>query len=373
VNLAPQKNSALIDREGAIACLCSKTNLRLIKVTLSMQNAPRLLDKIVGLTSLRDVELLEFSLLKTIHGHLHPSKLSLVRLNRRGSPLMSTDFVSGHCEIKHDDIQLQQDVEQAIANLEASNSPSYIARSGLGHIHVYLLQRTNRNRTYLIVISDGEISKLDAYLVSGFIQVHRNFCELLLESQTDELTGLANRKTFEENIAKIHEAVVPRELDYPQEKRGDTGNIHWLVMIDVDHFKRVNDNFGHLYGDEVLILIAQLLKECFRDDDYIFRFGGEEFVAILRTPDRTSCENMLERLRTTVAKKDFPGVGEITISIGATEMSPNTFHITLLDYADQALYHSKNNGRNRVTFFSDMVEGGHASFEDVQPGEIDLF
>ncbi|GAA5316414.1 MAG: GGDEF domain-containing protein [Candidatus Pelagadaptatus aseana] len=338
-----------------------------------MQNAPRLLDKIVGLTSLRDVELLEFSLLKTIHGHLYPSKLSLVKLNRRSIPIMQTDFVSGHCEVRYNNIQLQQEVSQAIENLENSNSQSYNSQSDFGHINIYLLQQTNRSRTYLVVISEQAISKLDAYLVSGFVQVHKNFCELLLESQTDELTGLANRKTFEENISKIHEMVFHRDNSYPQDQRGETGNLHWLVMIDVDHFKRVNDNFGHLYGDEVLILIAQLLKESFRDDDYVFRFGGEEFVAIVRTPDRESCEQMLERLRTTVANKDFPGVGKITISIGATEMKPRTFHITLLDYADQALYHSKGNGRNRITFFEDMVRDGQAKFEDVQPGEIDLF
>ena len=223
------------------------------------------------------------------------------------------------------------------------------------------------------MISESNISKLDSYLVSGFIQVHRNFCELLMESQTDELTGLANRKTFEDNISKIHEMVVPDEHDYPRDKRHGNADMFWLAMIDVDHFKRVNDNYGHLYGDEVLILIAQLLNECFRDDDFVFRFGGEEFVAILRTPDRASCEKMLARLRGTVEEKEFPGVGNITISIGAVQMTPDTFHVTLLDYADQALYKSKDNGRNQVTFFEDMVSQGQAHYENVEAGEVDLF
>lgn len=338
-----------------------------------MKTAPRLLDKIVGLTSLRDVELLEFSLLKTIHGHIRPTKLSLIKLNKRNRPIMKTDFIGDHCEIKHDGIQLQQDLELALENLTHSDSPSYFARTINGVINVHLLQQTSRDTAYLVILSETEISKLDNYLLDGFIQVHRNFCELLMESQTDELTGLANRKTFEDNIAKIHDMVLPESNDFPHDKRdGDAGQF-WLAMIDVDHFKRVNDQFGHLYGDEVLILIAQLLKSCFREDDFVFRFGGEEFVAIVRTPDRDGCEVMLNRLRETVSEKEFPGVGNITISIGAVEMKPDIFHVTLLDYADQALYQSKNNGRNQVTFFDDMVSQGKAAYEEVDPGDVDLF
>lgn len=338
-----------------------------------MQSAPRLLDKIVGLTSLRDVELLEFSLLKTIHGHIKPRKLSLIKLNKRNHPLMQTEFVSDDCEIKYDGIQLQKDVEKAIDNLSNGRSQSYSTQTSNGVINVHLLQQSSRATCYLVMISESSLSKLDNYLVNGFVQVHRNFCELLMESQTDELTGLANRKTFEDNISKIHEMVVTVEEDYPREKRSGEPDMFWLAMIDVDHFKRVNDNFGHLYGDEVLILIAQLLSECFRDDDYVFRFGGEEFVAILRTSSKEGCEKMLTRLLRTVEEKEFPGVGNITVSIGAVQMTPDTFHVTLLDYADQALYKSKDNGRNQLTFFDDMVSQGQAKYEDVEAGEVDLF
>lgn len=338
-----------------------------------MKSAPRLLDKIVGLTSLRDVELLEFSLLKTIHGHIRPSKLSLLKLNKRQQPIMQTDFVGDHCEIKHDGILVQAELERGLEHLANSRSQTYFSRTPDGVISIHLLQQTNRETAYLIMFSDEEISKLDNYLVDGFIQVHRNFCELLMESQTDELTGLANRKTFEDSIVKIHDMALPAPREFPSDKRCGQADQFWLAMIDVDHFKRVNDEFGHLYGDEVLILIAQLLKSCFREDDFVFRFGGEEFAAILRTPDRVNCEAMLQRLLQTVSEKEFPGVGNITVSIGAVQMTPDIFHATLLDYADQALYKSKHNGRNQVTFFEDMVSQGQASYEEIEGGDVDLF
>jgi diguanylate cyclase (GGDEF)-like protein len=148
---------------------------------------------------------------------------------------------------------------------------------------------------------------------------------------------------------------------------------YWIAMIDIDHFKSVNDRFGHLYGDEVLILLAHLLKNALRNDDLVFRFGGEEFVLMIRCQNREEAAGLLERLRKSVEAQDIPQVGQVTISIGATEMIRNTFAGTLLDYADKALYYSKQNGRNRLTFFEDMVSGGLATRE-VPPSEnLDFF
>ena len=144
-------------------------------------------------------------------------------------------------------------------------------------------------------------------------------------------------------------------------------------MIDIDHFKSVNDRFGHLYGDEVLVLLAQVLKKCFRRDDLMFRFGGEEFVLLIRCPDRDTCRMTLERFRTAVEARDFPQVGRVTVSIGAVQFSRDTFPVTLLNYADQALYGSNGAGRNRVTFFEDMLSSGAAKVEDVKAGGVELF
>jgi diguanylate cyclase (GGDEF)-like protein len=144
-------------------------------------------------------------------------------------------------------------------------------------------------------------------------------------------------------------------------------------MIDIDHFKSVNDRFGHLYGDEVLILLAHLLKNALRNDDLVFRFGGEEFVLMIRCQGRDEAAGLLERLRQSVETQDIPQVGQVTISLGATEMVRNTFAGTLLDYADKALYYSKQNGRNRLTFFEDMVSDGLATREAAPSENLDFF
>jgi diguanylate cyclase (GGDEF)-like protein len=208
------------------------------------------------------------------------------------------------------------------------------------------------------------------------LQIYRNFCQLLQESQTDSLTGLANRKTFDECFSRVYELQPFEDSEFPEEadQRKPKGKTtFWIAMIDIDHFKSVNDRFGHLYGDEVLILMAHLLKNALRNDDLVFRFGGEEFVLMLRCQNRTEAAGLLERLRRSVESQDIPQVGQVTISIGATEMVGNTFAGTLLDYADKALYYSKQNGRNRLTFFEDMVSEGLATREIPPSENLDFF
>ena len=216
------------------------------------------------------------------------------------------------------------------------------------------------------------MSRLDAHLVSGVLQIYRNFCSLLQTAQTDNLTGLSNRKTFDDSVARVHELIPPDVAAPDQQRRADT-MVFWLVMADIDHFKMVNDRFGHLYGDEVLVLLSRIMRASFRDDDMIFRFGGEEFVMIIRCPDQDACRVALDRFRTTVADTKFPQVGQVTISLGAIRMSRNTFTGTLLDYADKALYHSKHNGRDQVTFFEDLVAAGILETENIETGSIDFF
>ncbi|MXV13635.1 GGDEF domain-containing protein, partial [Xanthomonas sp. LMG 8992] len=108
--------------------------------------------------------------------------------------------------------------------------------------------------------------------------------------------------------------------------------------VDIDHFKRVNDTFGHLYGDEVLLLVAQLMQRAFRQDDLLFRFGGEEFVIVLRGVDRDTAVSLFERFRLAVAEHVFPQVGQVTLSTGIVELTHGRLLSEMLDEADKALY-----------------------------------
>ena len=121
------------------------------------------------------------------------------------------------------------------------------------------------------------------------------------------------------------------------------------------------------------MLLAQMLRSTFRDDDLIFRFGGEEFVLMIRSESQETSRRALQRLCDIVESHEFPQVGHITVSIGATRFESETFAVTLLNYADQALYFSKKNGRNQVTFFETLLTRGIASKEEIHPGSVELF
>lgn len=201
-------------------------------------------------------------------------------------------------------------------------------------------------------------------VIMGVFLVYQNYQSLLDYSERDALTGLLNRKTFEEQFARQAggDVAAQEDADLPRQ---------WLAVIDIDHFKLVNDRFGHLYGDEVLILVANRLRTLFPSRDRIFRFGGEEFVVLLRSVTLAQARQALEHLRAAIQAHAFPQIGHITVSIGfaATQFgSP----VEILGRADQALYHAKEHGRNQVCFYDDLVRSG-ALQTKFSHDEVELF
>ncbi|MCA1855887.1 GGDEF domain-containing protein [Massilia oculi] len=198
------------------------------------------------------------------------------------------------------------------------------------------------------------------HTISGIVSVYRNFQNLLDYSERDSLTGLLNRKTFDDQLARMLQAG-DAELRVPgqPERRQHVGEEkQWLAVIDVDHFKGVNDRFGHLYGDEVLILVANLLQSSFRSQDRVFRFGGEEFVVLLRSTTLENARKIIDRFRTNVEAHPFPQVGRVTVSVGFTCISAADSPVVTLGHADQALYFAKANGRNRACHYEELVAMG---------------
>ncbi|MDK6077025.1 GGDEF domain-containing protein [Massilia varians] len=198
------------------------------------------------------------------------------------------------------------------------------------------------------------------YTISGIVGVYRNFQNLLDYSERDSLTGLLNRKTFDDQLARmLHsgdtEPLVPGQLERRQHGAEEK---QWLAVVDVDHFKMVNDRFGHLYGDEVLILVANLLQSSFRSQARVFRFGGEEFVVLLRSTTLENARKIIDRFRTNVEAHVFPQVGRVTVSVGFTSISATDSPVVTLGHADQALYFAKANGRNRACHYEELVANG---------------
>jgi two-component system cell cycle response regulator len=167
----------------------------------------------------------------------------------------------------------------------------------------------------------------------------------------DELTGTYNRRFLEEALAKL---VVPDDR-----RRGQALS---LMVIDLDHFKKVNDTYGHQVGDMVLKTVAQTLHRTLKESDVLARYGGEEFVIVLPRTESAGAVAVAERLRIAVAglslRKLAPAAPErVTISIGVASYPIHATTVAeLIRIADEALYQSKSQGRNRVTCAPDSLE-----------------
>lgn len=220
-------------------------------------------------------------------------------------------------------------------------------------------------------------TKKNLELIEGILGVFRNFDSLLDYSERDLLTGLLNRKTFEKQFSKTQSFGGEQEatqLGQNDRRHSAETRQHWLAVIDIDFFKRINDQFGHLYGDEVLILLASIMNASFRSHDKIFRFGGEEFVVLVHSATRENAHIIMDRFRGTVESHRFPQVGKVTVSIGFTRFLPKESPIAVIDHADQALYYAKSHGRNQTCHYESLVESGRLPGESkVETAPIDYF
>lgn len=172
--------------------------------------------------------------------------------------------------------------------------------------------------------------------------LQRDLEQVRKEAMTDGLTGLSNRKAFDAAIARVTE-------------EADASNTPFtLLMVDIDHFKTFNDNFGHQIGDQVLRLVARTLIEGVKGKDIAARYGGEEFVIILPETTLSAGVAVGNSLRKAVATKDVINrssgekLGRITMSVGVAEFTPGEKIADLIERADAALYTAKHNGRNQV-------------------------
>jgi len=150
---------------------------------------------------------------------------------------------------------------------------------------------------------------------------------------TDPLTGLYNRRGFTVKAGSIADSTA-----------------HCVIAIDIDHFKKINDKFGHDAGDFALVSLAGLLRNASRPTDLVSRFGGEEFIILLPDTALPDGAATAECIRRAVSKAYFHGVGKMTVSAGVAVLSGKDFaHEEGLRHADQALYQAKRNGRNQVS------------------------
>jgi diguanylate cyclase (GGDEF)-like protein len=217
-------------------------------------------------------------------------------------------------------------------------------------LHLYRPEGVNFNIEYIqwvvlaivlmtVSIIGGYISHLRHNL--GIIKSQQaKYIEIIKEMAIrDELTGLFNRRYIMELL----------ENEKNRSSRG--GELFCLAMLDIDHFKNVNDNHGHQAGDEVLRGVAILMKDTMRNSEFCGRYGGEEFLILLTQTDIKGALLFAERVRTNIENARFPEIGEdfkVTVSIGLSEYRISEDVEATISRSDEALYRAKNGGRNRV-------------------------
>lgn len=163
------------------------------------------------------------------------------------------------------------------------------------------------------------------------------YMQALALAKTDALTQLGNRRHLDESLRKIVAQSCRHNL------------ITSLMIIDIDHFKKINDNYGHQVGDQVIQSIADSIRDVARETDLSFRMGGEEFVVVMQNTNLDGAEKLAERLRESISRKNHHQlIEQITVSIGVAQLDYAEDNALLIARADQALYKAKSNGRNMV-------------------------
>lgn len=208
-------------------------------------------------------------------------------------------------------------------------------------------------------------NKIDLKKIKEIIKIFSSFLYLLNSKTIDPLTGLFNRLAYNSFIVQIF------NNDHRVMESGK--RFSCLSILDIDNFKNVNDSFGHLIGDEVLVHMAQLMRSSFRPMDQVFRYGGEEFICALQDVDEKSSKDILNRFRQKVEEYLFPAVGHATMSIGYVIFEQHESPLRVLDKADRSLYFAKKNGKNQVCSYYELTSQHKIESIDDSSSEIAYF
>ncbi|MFC3533672.1 GGDEF domain-containing protein [Vogesella facilis] len=217
--------------------------------------------------------------------------------------------------------------------------------------------RQRNRRLALLELAGATLGEQEQGFLAAIVLIHENYLRLLYDAERDMLTGLLNRRTFDSRLYEL--------LSMP-------GAQYTLALLDIDHFKQINDRYGHIVGDEVLLRMSQLMADTLGQEGRLYRYGGEEFAAVLR-PSSRSVEQLLQQLRQQIAGTAFPQVGQVTISIGHVRIERQPLPANVVEQADKALYHAKEHGRNQVVDYAQLQQQGLVQADSWPQGDIELF
>jgi diguanylate cyclase (GGDEF)-like protein len=345
---------------------------------------PSILKKLGAMTAIRDTFMVEQSLLRTLGPLLGILETSFYRVDDNANILRAVhhsrkvveergskrivDNIEEVTNVQHVSTELNN-LFESVRLLDKSCS----RKIGFELLTCYPIYGDHQLLGYFVFQRDRETTPVEDAIIHGVLEVFTNYFALLDSSQRDQLTGLFNRYSLESNLDRLWSMLSANKQSSDQEPDlaiNDPGS-YWLCILDVDHFKKINDSYGHMIGDEVLIMVTRLLQSALRKSDLLYRFGGEEFVAIIAANDLESATEVFERCRTRIEEFDFPQLGHVTISGGFSSADPLVLPQEIMHRADSALYAAKDAGRNRIFHYGTLVEQG--ILQEIETGSIDLF
>lgn len=343
----------------------------------------QILDSIIEITRQRDLDSLEHSLLTSISSFVPVNEIAIYKTSTENHARQIEQVVSLSVEINdtgkqnkvwdHEPKTIKADdaLETCLSNAE------HRPQNENNHTQILLPFICNETVTGAINITSDENITTYRHPIEKLVEIYGNYLTVLNQSERDKLTGLFNRCTFDKKLDRMLDTQRKKREHYGEKEQDKRSHIEknasaWLVIADLDDFKQVNDTYGHIYGDEVLLTLSQKMKQCFRQSDLLFRFGGDEFVIILEPILPEMAKHALERFRNSIANHKFPLIGEVTVSIGYAKIKGGDYPPVILDRADRALYYAKESGRNCIYNYESLLKQSKLS-DYKKRGAIDLF
>jgi len=325
----------------------------------------QIIDSLAEMTRHQDREIIEKSLLKTIHELMPSLELRLFKVKEghdtNNFSLHLLSYAVGDninvMDVKVDYKKMSPSLQSGIIDAIQQEDLQQVSDNDKQFI-IYPVSNTDNQVFALLLQEYDTIHSLDAPRYTyGLLKIYSNYLDLLRITQTDKLTGVLNRETLDTEITR---ALIKNNVNQEAcaNKRKEDANSYWLGLLDIDHFKSINDQFGHLFGDEVLILIARTMENLLRDHDSVFRFGGEEFVILLNACGMQEAHGAFERIRRYIEDYQFPKMDTLTVSIGVTKIDTQSSASAIIGEADIALYYAKEHGRNKTFIYEELLQQG---------------
>lgn len=391
---------------------------------------PEIIDQLADLTGLRDRDTLDVSLALALRDLLRPVRVAVHRTTGDAGDerwltraRLTADDLTATADSVWSDVSQLPRLDDRPSWRQCLESGVLMLLPGDELVTLLPMQSEGGSPGVVELVTSAPLSEELLRLVTGVLRIYRNVQSLLDYSERDTLTGLLNRKSFDESFYKLaatqaasiaaasalapvpaspappsQPALQPPEAlpaeaavaadgvaadadavaepVQPASRQGKRRLVdppqYWLGVIDIDHFKSVNDRFGHLIGDEVLLLLSRVMRASFRFHDRLYRFGGEEFVVLLRCANEVDAMAALERFRRAVRDYPFPQVQRITVSIGFTDVRPGDTPNAAVERADRAVYHAKNHGRDQTHCQATLVAQGLLGDAD-RGSDMELF